>query len=156
MHTRTAAISPTHRVRAHKLIAHDTIIITHTPTVSCVVQTQVTQPHTHSLRHTPFGATGTDARLLSVSAGLSSTKLSGNIPVTPLRVPSHQPSSTCKEKAKVGVGVRRCVSLLDERWLVCRQCAGRSHCPVACRSRTWQARLCVVGSLDERSKKRRW
>ena len=44
-------------------------------------------------QHIPCG--GVEAGLLDDPAGFNSTKLSGNIPVTPLSVPSHQPSSTC-------------------------------------------------------------
>ena len=36
-------------------------------------------------------------------ASLSTTKLSGNIPVTPLSVPLHQPSSTWKKEEKGAV-----------------------------------------------------
>ena len=53
--------------------------------------------NTHT--HVPLEAAGATDGLLSEPAGLRSAKLSGNIPVTPLRVPSHHPSSTWTEKA---------------------------------------------------------
>ena len=59
---------------------------THTDTQTHTHTHTHTHMHVYTNTHIPLDAAGADG-LLSDPAGLSSTKLSGNIPVTPLSVP---------------------------------------------------------------------